>query len=104
MRTMTCADNGSKRDHFDEHFSISPRSAAMPKTLNMLNTIRGSRLEGFYPRGWDLARIDRCCAMSLKQLTTRAKFWHRDFKAIAVDEIAAPMGDAIADVVERTRR
>jgi glucosamine-6-phosphate deaminase len=76
----------------------------MNKTLNMLNTIRGSRLERFYPGGWDLARIDRCCAMTLKQLTARARHWDRDFKAIPVDEIGTPMGDAIADIIESTRK
>jgi glucosamine-6-phosphate deaminase len=70
----------------------------------MLNTIRGSRLEGFYPRGWNLRRIDRCCAMNLRELTTPAKFWHSDFQATAVDEIGAPMGNAIADVIESTRK
>lgn len=70
----------------------------------MLNTIRGSRLEDFYPRGWDLKRIDRCCAMNLKQLTAPARHWNRNFKAIAVDSIATPMGDAIAEVIEQTRR
>ena len=76
----------------------------MPQRLSMLNTIAGSRLEGFYPRGWDLKRIDACCAMSMQQLTTPSKHWHRDFKAIPVDAIADPMGNAIADEIERTRR
>src|SRR6185436_8831535 len=74
------------------------------KALNMMTTIRGSRLEKFYPRGWDLKRIDACCAMTLKQLTTPAKHWHRDFKAIPVDAISEPMGNAIADEIERTRK
>lgn len=76
----------------------------MPKRLSMLNTIRGSQLEGFYPRGWDLKAIDRCCAMSMKELTTPSKHWHRDFKAIPVDAIAEPMGNAIADQIEQTRK
>src|SRR5829696_7041891 len=76
----------------------------MPQPLTMLNTIRGSQLEGFYPRGWDLRKIDRCCAMSLAQLMKPAKFWNRNFRARAVDEIGTPMGDAIADVIEQTRR
>src|SRR5829696_3001944 len=75
----------------------------MPKKLSMLNTLRGSRLEGFYPRGWNLARIDRCGAMSIKQLTTPARHWNKQFKAVPVDAIAVPMGDAIADEIERTR-
>ena len=76
----------------------------MPTPLNMINTIRGSQLEGFYPKGWDLRRIDRCCAMNLRQLTKPAKHWNRNFEAIAVKEIATPMGNAIADVIEQTRK
>jgi glucosamine-6-phosphate deaminase len=79
-------------------------AATMPQPLSMLNTIRGSQLEGFYPRGWNLRKIDRCCAMNLAQLTRPAKFWNRDFRATAVEEIGTPMGAAIADVIETTRR
>ena len=76
----------------------------MPKQLSMLNTIAGSQLEGFYPRGWDLRKIDRCCAMNRAQLTRRAKWWDRNFRAVAVREIGTPMGEAIADEIEATRR
>src|SRR6185437_8455463 len=76
----------------------------MPQRLSMLNTIRGSQLERFYPRGWDLRAIDRCCTFSLRELTTPSSHWHRNFKAIPVKSIAHPMGDAIADEIEQTRR
>ena len=76
----------------------------MSKALNMMTTMRGSRLEKFYPRGWDLNRIDACCAMTMKQLVTPAKHWHREFKAVPVDAISEPMGNAIADEIEGTRR
>lgn len=36
--------------------------------MNFLTTINGSLLEGFYPKGWDLAKIDACCALSAKEL------------------------------------
>ena len=42
--------------------------------------------------------------MSLKELTTPSKHWHRDFKAVVVDAIAEPVGNAIADEIERTRK
>ena len=45
----------------------------MPQSLTMLNTLRGSLVENFYPRGWDLLKIDRCCAMGLKKVTTPAE-------------------------------
>ena len=30
--------------------------------MNLLSTFTGSMMEGFLPRGWDLAKIDRCCS------------------------------------------
>jgi glucosamine-6-phosphate deaminase len=78
----------------------------MPK-LDMLSTIKGSLLDGFYPRGWDLRRIDRCCAMGPKKLLTPSRWWNRDFKPVVVrdvNEMDRKMGDAIADEIEQTRR
>ena len=48
---------------------------AKSKTISMLTTIKGSLLEGFYPRGWDLKKIDACCEMSLKELTAAKRAW-----------------------------
>ncbi len=53
----------------------------MSKPLTMLNTIKGSMLEGFYPKGWDLHKIDACCALGTKQLVKPAKHWHAEFRA-----------------------
>ncbi len=79
----------------------------MAKSLSMLTTLKGSLLEDFYPRGWDLKKIDACCAMTLKQLTTPKQSWSKAFKPTPVDSVAAmdeQMGRAIADQVESTRR
>ena len=76
----------------------------MPKSLDMFATLKGSLLDGFYPRGWKLRRMDACCEMGLKRLTAPARFWHRDFKPVAVRDTAdmdRRMGDAIADEIER---
>jgi glucosamine-6-phosphate deaminase len=78
----------------------------MPKRLTLLNTLKGSLLEGFYPRGWDLRRIDRCCAMGPKKLLARKRHWNADFAPVSVDtvkEMDRAMGDAIADQIEQTR-
>src|ERR1700724_2429547 len=78
----------------------------MPKTLTLLNTLKGSLLENFYPRGWDLRRIDDCCAMGPKKLLKRARHWDADFKpdpVATVKEMDRAMGDAIADQIEQTR-
>lgn len=79
----------------------------MAKQLNMLTTIKGSLIEGFYPTGWNLKKIDKCCGMGLKDVTTPAKHWNKDFRAIPVKDVDAMdlrMGDAIADQIEKTRK
>jgi glucosamine-6-phosphate deaminase len=79
----------------------------MSRKLNMMNTIKGSRLDGFYPKGWDLNRIDRCCAMGFEKLMRRARHWNREFKPVAVadvHEMDRRMGDAIADQIEQSHR
>ncbi len=29
--------------------------------MNFMDTVAGSLLENFYPKGWDMAKIDACC-------------------------------------------
>ena len=79
----------------------------MAKPINMLTTIKGSLLEGFYPKGWDLKRIDDCCAMGLEKVKTPGEHWHKQFKAIpvaGVDAMDTRMGDVIANEIERSRK
>lgn len=79
----------------------------MTTTLNLLNTLKGSLLEGFYPKGWNLKRMDACCGLGLKQLTAPARFWNPEFKPVSVSDLEAMdrrMGDAIADQIELTSR
>src|SRR5262245_18413098 len=79
----------------------------MAAGLDMLSTISGSLLENFYPKGWDLARIDACCAMGLKKVTKRAGHWHRQFQPVVVkdvNEMDRKMGISIADQIEQTRK
>jgi glucosamine-6-phosphate deaminase len=79
----------------------------MAKTISMLTTIKGSLLERFYPKGWNLKKIDACCAMNLEQLVAHKRSWHAGFEPAAVesvDEMDRRMGEAIADQIEATRR
>lgn len=76
------------------------------KKLDFLSTVKGSLLEDFYPRGWDLAKIDRCCAMGLRKVMRPAAWWNGSFRAVPVRDVAdmdTRMGDAIADQIEQTR-
>ena len=79
----------------------------MAKKLTMLSTMQGSLIEGFYPKGWDLGRIDRCCGLGLKRVTQRSKWWHKEFKAVTVRDVAQmdrKMGEAIAQEIITTRK
>lgn len=79
----------------------------MAKQLSMVNTIRGSLLENFYPAGWNLKKIDRCCAMTSGELLTPGRWWSSNFRPVPVRDVAEMdrrMGDAIADQIEETRR
>jgi glucosamine-6-phosphate deaminase len=77
------------------------------KNLTMLNTIKGSLLEGFYPKGWDLKRFDRCCDLGLAGVTKPGKWWAKDFKPVVVRDVAEMdrrMGEAIASEILTTRK
>ena len=59
----------------------------MPKTISMLTTIKGSLLEKFYPKGWNLKKIDACCQMNLQQLTAPKRWWDQAFKPVPVESV-----------------
>ncbi|MBQ4109373.1 MAG: glucosamine-6-phosphate isomerase [Clostridia bacterium] len=51
--------------------------------MDFLSTVKGSLLDGFYPRGWDMKRIDECCEKGV----TREDFWHKDFNPVECENI-----------------
>ncbi|MDF2814422.1 MAG: hypothetical protein K0Q81_622, partial [Paenibacillus sp.] len=55
--------------------------------MDMMQTIEGSMLEGFYPRGWDLFRIDACCANRPEAIQERQPFWNQNFLPVACDQV-----------------
>jgi glucosamine-6-phosphate deaminase len=78
----------------------------MPK-IDLLTTIRGSLLEGFFPRGWDLARLDALAGQSPEATLRRAPHWHRDFEPVPagdVRELEVLMGIEIAAVIAEARQ
>jgi glucosamine-6-phosphate deaminase len=44
-------------------------------------------MEGFYPKGWDLERIDKCCANSLGDVHARQDFWHKGFNPVMCETL-----------------
>ncbi len=74
--------------------------------MNLLTTIQGSMLEGFLPHGWDLARVDACCAHPPESIAERRPWWHKDFQLVpcaSYDDFDVMMGHEIARLIQRTR-
>ena len=61
-------------------FAITP--------MNLLTTFAGSMMEGFLPRGWDLAKIDACCSHPPEAIGERQPWWHPRFEPVACDSVA----------------
>ena len=56
--------------------------------VNLLTTLKGSLLEGFFPAGWDLAALDECCSRPPETITNREKWWNKNFVATPCDTLA----------------
>ena len=51
--------------------------------MDLLTTISGSLMDGFFPAGWDLKKIDACVDSDPHSVTRRQKWWHRGFEPVA---------------------
>ena len=74
--------------------------------MDLLTTIPGSLMEGFFPAGWDLQKIDACVDDDPTTITDRQSWWHADFEPIACETVAdfdMMMGHQIAMTIRRTR-
>jgi glucosamine-6-phosphate deaminase len=50
--------------------------------IDLITTIKGSLLEGFYPQGWDLEKIDACCSHRADTIGQPQSWWHAGFKPV----------------------
>lgn len=74
--------------------------------MDLISTLKGSLLENFFPKGWDLARIDQCCDNPPDKIGERQKFWHRDFDVVPCNDVAdfdVMMGHEIAHTFRKQR-
>lgn len=70
--------------------------------MNFKSTVKGSLLEGFYPKGWDFDKISECCSHNPEEILKRQSFWNKDFTPIQcenIDEFNVLMGHEIANQV-----
>lgn len=75
--------------------------------MDLLTTINGSMMEGFLPKGWDLAKIDRLAALPANQTVARQTWWHPRFEPVACESISdfdTFMGHEIALEIQRARQ
>jgi glucosamine-6-phosphate deaminase len=64
--------------------------------MDLLSTLSGSLMEGFLPKGWDLAKIDR---LADADPTARQAWWHPKFEPVGcatVEDFDTFMGHEIA--------
>lgn len=73
--------------------------------MNFLNTVEQSLLLGFYPAGWDMVRIDKCCANSIDHVSDRQKFWNPQFATVCCEDkqvLEMKKGHEIANEIRQT--
>ena len=72
--------------------------------MDFNSTVKGSLLEGFYPAGWDMVKIDKCCQVAPEKVTERQDFWNEKFTPIMcedVKEFDVKMGHEIANEIKK---
>jgi glucosamine-6-phosphate deaminase len=56
--------------------------------IDLISTLKGSLLEGFFPAGWDLGKIDACCSHPPEAILDRQSWWHPEFTPVSCDTLA----------------
>jgi glucosamine-6-phosphate deaminase len=75
--------------------------------MDLMSTLNGSLLQGFFPAGWDLYEIDRLGALSGPAVVARQPWWHHDFEPVACASLAdfdTYMGHEIAREIQQARQ
>ena len=74
--------------------------------MDLISTIKGSLLEGFFPEGWALRKLDECCNNPPESITEHQKWWHSDFKPVPCDDLSefdTMMGHEIALKIKESK-
>ena len=70
--------------------------------MDFVSTVKGSLLEGFYPKGWDMKKIDKCCSNKPEDVCKRQKFWNKGFEPVQCNDLVefeVKMGHEIASEI-----
>lgn len=74
--------------------------------MDFLNTLSGSLLEGFFPAGWDMAKIDACCSNLPDEVNKRQTFWNPGFTPVMCAQLPdfdTMLGHEIALQIKKAR-
>jgi glucosamine-6-phosphate deaminase len=75
--------------------------------MDLITTLPGSLMEGFFPAGWDLKKIDGLAALDASRAVAREAWWHADFQPVACDsyeDFDTFMGHEIAREIQLARQ
>lgn len=73
--------------------------------MNFIDTVKGSLLEGFYPKGWNFEKIDECCSIDSSNVLERQSFWNDEFTPVmceSIHDFDMMMGHEIAMEIKTT--
>ena len=72
--------------------------------MDFMSTVKGSLLEGFYPAGWDMEKIDKCCSNKPADVLKPQKFWNKAFEPVQCGDLVefeVKMGHEIANEIKK---
>jgi len=75
--------------------------------MNLMSTLKGSLLEGFFPAGWDLDALDKICSRPPEAITKREPWWNKRFEPVPCETLAdfdTMMGHEIAMEIAMARK
>ncbi len=74
--------------------------------MDLMSTIKGSLLENFFPQGWDMEKLDKCCDNPAESITNRQDWWNKGFKPVSCETLSdfdTMMGHEIAIEIRKAR-
>ncbi|SHG62265.1 glucosamine-6-phosphate deaminase [Fodinibius roseus] len=74
--------------------------------INLLSTLKGSKLESFFPAAWDLSQWDACVGDTPEAIFERQDHWHSGFTVRQADEVPdfnVMMGHELATEIRNCR-
>ena len=74
--------------------------------MDLISTLKGSNMEHFFPKGWNLEKIDQCCAHGPEEIFDRQPFWNEGFRPVLCDDdtvFGMMMGHEIALTIKQAK-